>query len=161
MNAFPFIKKLRIKKSFPNKYYVDITEFKVTGILSDNLANKYYILDTEKLLPFIPHAKLNENSIVHYIGDGAIENLHYIHNYINKFNAKYEARKVTMAIFISNRRWNIVIPPVTVKFPSGSLEEIWQSFEKVWLELDLKNTSINTLDFRIKGKLFIGKNSNK
>ena len=144
-----FLKKIEVKKIYPNTLVVKIFETKPIAILFKN-KTKYLLDNSSNLISF--KENMNFNQLPGVFGDEAENNFVYFFNQLN--NNNFPIKKIKKYYFFQIDRWDIeLLNNKIIKFPDKNTEKaIKKSIEL----LDRKDfANYNIIDLRVDGKIVV------
>ncbi len=154
VEALPWVKSAVVKKSFmPNVVQISIVEKQVKSIWQ--ISEKFHPIDEDgKVIQadFKP-----DKPILLIVGAGAPENINALLEIIQKDNAVF--KRVKVANYISQRRWNLVLDDIrngiTVKLPEEGIEKAWKKLLKLNTTKGILKRKLTIIDLRLKDKVVI------
>lgn len=154
VEALPWVKSAVVKKSFmPNVVQISIVEKQVKSIWQ--ISEKFHPIDEDgKVIQadFKP-----DKPILLIVGAGAPENINALLEIIQKDNTVF--KRVKVANYISQRRWNLVLDDIrngiTVKLPEEGIEKAWKKLLKLNTTKGILKRKLTIIDLRLKDKVVI------
>ena len=144
-----FLKKIEVKKSYPNTVIIKIFETKPVAILFRNKVR--YLLDSSSnLISF--NDNVNINGLPGVFGEEAEKNFIYFFNQLKKNN--FPNKQIKNFYYFQIGRWDLELENNRIiKFPDNNIDyAINKSIELLNRE-DFKN--YNTIDLRVDGKIIV------
>ena len=154
VEALPWVKSAVVKKSFmPNVVQIGIVEKQVKSIWQ--ISEKFYPIDEDGK---VIHADFKpDQPILLIVGAGAPENINALLEIIQKDNAVF--KRVKVANYISQRRWNLVLDDIrngiTVKLPEEKIEKAWKKLLKLNVTKGILKRKLTIIDLRLRDKVII------
>ncbi len=142
-----FIESFKIKKIYPNKIIISISEQKPIAVVT-NKKEKFYITEKGKLINF---KKINVyDNLPEIIGNG--EKFIYLYNDLKNLN--FPISEIRSYLYFEGGRWDILfIDGTTIKLP---IKNFKTSLKK---HMNLKKTNdfdkFKIFDYRIKNQLIL------
>ena len=149
LKTVDYLKKVEVKKKYPNTIVIKIYETKPVGVLFKN--NTKYIIDTlSNLITF--NDNLVDNNFPNIFGKEAEK------DFINFFKQlkenKFPRNQVENYYYFQLDRWDVkMINNQIIKFPSKKRKEAIQQSVKLLKREDFKNYKV--IDLRIHGKIVV------
>ena len=149
LKTVDYLKKVEVKKKYPDTIVIKIYETKPVGILFKN--NTKYIIDTlSNLITF--NDNLVNNNFPNIFGKEAEK------DFINFFKQlkenKFPRNQVENYYYFQLDRWDVkMINNQIIKFPSKKRKEAIQQSVKLLKREDFKNYKV--IDLRIHGKIVV------
>jgi len=142
-----YLKKVEVKKKYPNTIVVKIFETKPIAILIKN--KKKYILDnSSNLISF----KNNFEKLPNIFGEGAEEHFMFFFEQLKSNNFPNE--KIKNFYYFQIGRWDLqLINGKIIKYPSNNTEVAIKKSIKLLKRKDFEN--YNIIDLRIEGKIIV------
>ena len=142
-----YLKKVEVKKKYPNTIVVKIFETKPIAILIKN--KKKYILDnSSNLISF----KNNFEKLPNIFGEGAEEHFMFFFEQLKSNNFPNE--KIKNYYYFQIGRWDLqLINGKIIKYPSNNTEVAIKKSIKLLKRKDFEN--YNIIDLRIEGKIIV------
>ena len=144
-----FLKKVEVKKIYPNTVIVKIFETIPVGILFKN-KEKYLLDNSSNLIPF--NEEMNFSNLPDIFGEGAENNFMYFFNKLK--NNNFPKHKIKKYYFFQVGRWDLeLINNKIIKFPHQNTE---RAIKKSLELLDRKDfANYNIIDLRVDGKIIV------
>jgi cell division protein FtsQ len=154
LEKIDWVKHAIVERRLPNTLYIGIEERKPIAFWQN--ASQLYLVDEEGTLIFEENLKPFSNLII-LIGDDAPL---YASSLLEVLKTDERIfKKVSSAIRIGERRWNIRFENgLEVKLPEENIEQSWQYVIKLCKDKHLLESGITVLDLRLSDKLFITHN---
>ncbi len=147
LEKIDFIKKVEVKKKYPNEIIIKIYETKPIAILFSK--NKKYILDDSSNL-IIFNKNINTDSLPNVFGDEAEINFVSFFNKLSENN--FPQKKIKNYYYYQIDRWDIqLLNDKIIKFPPNKLQKAIQQSVELLNREDFQN--YNVIDLRIHGKI--------
>ena len=144
-----FLKKIDVKKKYPNTIIVKIFETKPVAILYKNKA-KYLLDSSSNLILF--EDNINFNQLPSIFGEGA-EN-HFIYFFSKLENNNFPIKDVKKFYFFQIERWDLELAnDKIIKFPRDNIESTIKKSIELLDRKDFEN--YNIIDLRIDGKIIV------
>ena len=149
LESIDFLKKIEVKKKYPNTIIIKVYETKPVAILFKK--NDKYLLDSSSnLIPF------NENMLIDnfpsVFGEGA--ELEFI-NFFNQLeNNNFPKKRIKNFYYFQIGRWDLqLLNDQIIKFPPNKTTEAIQQSVELLTRKDFKN--YNIVDLRIHGNIVV------
>ena len=144
-----FLKKIEVKKRYPNTLVVKIFETKPIAILFKN-KTKYLLDNSSNLISF--KENMNFNQLPSVFGEEAENNFVYFFNQLE--NNNFPINEIKNYYYFQIGRWDLqLLNNKIIKFPHNNTEDaIEESIELLDRE-DFKN--YNIIDLRLDGKIVV------
>ena len=144
-----FLKKIEVKKKYPNTIIVEIFETKPVGILYKNKA-KYLLDSSSNLILF--EDNMNFNQLPSVFGEGAKN--HFIYFFSQLENNNFPIKDVKKFYFFQIGRWDLQLAnDKIIKFPHNNTEDAIKKSIELLDRKDFEN--FNIIDLRIDGKIIV------
>ena len=150
LQTLPWVHSARLERRLPDTLFVKLIEKHPVAFWQSK--KKHYLVDTYGTL-------IGEFSLKDYpgyivaTGEGAAEKLPWLVQKIGAYEGIYA--KATGAVFISQRRWDLVLNNVvTVKLPEDDIEGALERIAELEREDRLSSSNIDTIDLRSPGKVY-------
>ena len=149
LKSIEFLKKIEIKKKYPNTIIIKVFETEPIAILFKE--NRKYLLDSSSnLIPF------NKNMLFDDLPSifGARAEKDFI-NFFNQLeNNNFPKHKVKNFYYFQIGRWDLeLLNKQIIKFPANKIPEAIQRSVELLARKDFKN--YNIIDLRIHGKIVV------
>lgn len=151
----PWIKNASVKRSFfPNILHIYIKEKEVVAIWQKN--NLLNPIDTDgkviNVINYIP-----KTPMLLIIGDNAPE---HIKDFLDIIKEDEEVfKRIKVATFISNRRWDIILDDhktgINIKLPEKNLDKAWKKLIKINNSDGILKRKLTKIDLRLADKIII------
>ncbi len=149
VKEFQLIKEVKIKKIYPNRIEIKISEFKPLG----------YLVKKNKKLLFLEGGGLIENYPMNNLknlpliaGNGSEKYFYSFYKSLNVLN--FEINLIKEFNFFLINRWDILLKDgKTIKLPNENYENAIKKFLSIYKDNSFKDFSI--FDFRIEGQLIL------
>jgi len=144
-----FLKKIEVKKRYPDTIIVKIFETKPVGILFKD--KKRYLFDSSSNLISIKKDEIFEE-LPDIFGEGAEKN--FI-GFLNKLkNSNFPIKKINKFYYFKIERWDVqLINNKTIKFPYNINSDLIKKSIELLNDNDFKN--YNIIDLRVDGKIIV------
>jgi len=144
-----FLKKIEVKKRYPDTIIVKIFETKPVGILFKD--KKRYLFDSSSNLISIKKDEIFEE-LPDIFGEGAEKN--FI-GFLNKLkNSNFPIKKINKFYYFKIERWDVqLINNKTIKFPYNITSDLIKKSIELLNDSDFKN--YNIIDLRVDGKIIV------
>ena len=144
-----FLKKIEVKKRYPDTLVVKIFETKPVAILFKD-KTKYLLDNSSNLISFADN--MNFNQLPSVFGDNAANNFVYFFNQLE--NNNFPINEIKNYYYFQIGRWDLqLLNNKIIKFPHNNTEDaIEESIELLDRE-DFKN--YNIIDLRVDGKIIV------
>ena len=144
-----FLKKIEVKKKYPDTIIIKIFETKPVANLLKNQVK--YILDSSSNLILFKN-DLNFNKLPYIFGEDAENNFINFLNQLN--NNSFPSREIINFYYFQVGRWDVqLINNKIIKFPHNNVEDAIKKSIKLLKHKDFKN--YNIIDLRIDGKIIV------
>ena len=149
LKEIDFLKKVEVKKKYPNTIIVKVFETKPVGVLFKD-KDKYILDSSSNLISF--DGDLNFDQLPSIFGDDA-EN-----NFINFFNQlkvnNFPRKKIKKFYYFKIGRWDLQLAnSKTIKFPYNVTNDIIKKSVELLDRKDFVN--YNIIDLRVDGKIIV------
>ena len=154
IEQLPWIKKVNIRRNyFPNILQIDIQEKDVKSIWQ--YENNFYPIDQDGNI--INSDYIPTSPILLIVGAGAPKNIKDLMLSIQDDPEIF--KRIKVANFISQRRWDIVLDDIekgiTIKLPEEDIKTSWQKLIKLNKSVGLLKRKLTIIDLRLKGKIIV------
>ena len=144
-----FLKKIEVKKRYPNTLIVKIFETKPIAILFKN-KTKYLLDNSSNLISF--KENMNFNQLPGVFGDEAENNFVYFFNQLE--NNSFPIDKIKNFYYFQIGRWDLqLLNNKIIKFPYNKTEDAIKESIELLDRKDFKN--YNIIDLRVDGKIIV------
>ena len=144
-----FLKKVEVKKKYPNTIVVKIFETKPVAILYKNKAK--YLLDSSSNLIFFEN-NMNFNQLPSVFGIGAENYFVYFFNQLE--NNNFPINNVKKFYFFQIGRWDLqLVNDKMIKLPHDNIEDAIKKSIELLNRKDFQN--YNIIDLRVDGKIIV------
>ena len=144
-----FLKKIEVKKKYPNTIIIKIFENKPIGILEKD-KNKYLIDNSSNLILFSNND--NFQDLPHIFGIGAEDHFEYFLKQLN--NNNFPIQKIKNFYYFQIGRWDLeFINGKVIKFPHDSINSAIKKSVELLKRNDFEN--YNIIDLRVNGKIIV------
>jgi len=149
LKTIDFLKKIEVKKKYPNTVIVKIFETRPVAILFKDKVK--YLLDSSSNLISLEINK-NFNQLPSVFGKGAENNFIYFFNQLE--NNNFPNKEIKNFYYFQIGRWDLqLVNNKIIKFPENNIDgAIKKSIELLERE-DFKN--YNIIDLRVDGKIIV------
>ena len=149
LKSVTFLKKIEVKKKYPNTIIVKVYETKPIAILFKK--NRKYIIDDSSNL-ITPREDISINDFPNVFGEGAENN--FINFYHQLENKNFPKQRVKNFYYFQIGRWDLqLFNSQIIKFPSNKITEAIQQSVELLNRKDFAN--YNVIDLRIHGKIVV------
>lgn len=162
IEQLPWVRKADLRRSYlPNILQISLKERVVSSIWQ--LDNRFHPIDTEGNVINAPYRPTSPKLLI--IGKGAPEHITELLNSITDDKDVY--KRIKVANFISERRWNIILDDVehgiTIKLPEKNVAAAWKKLLKLNQTEGLLKRKLTIIDLRLPDKVIVklGKMSSK
>ena len=144
-----FLKKVEVKKIYPNKILIKVYESRPIAILLKN--KKRFIIDSSSnLIPI--KEKANFNDLPQVFGEGAENNFIDLINFLKKNNFPFH--KIKIYYYFQIGRWDIQFAnDKIIKLPYNNIDDAILKSIKLLKDKEFKN--YNIIDLRVDGKIIV------
>jgi cell division protein FtsQ len=144
-----FLKKIEVKKKYPNTIIVEIFETKPVAILYKNKA-KYLLDSSSNLILFKDN--MNFNQLPSVFGEGAKN--HFIYFFSQLENNNFPIKDVKKFYFFQIGRWDLQLTnDKIIKFSHNNIGDAIKKSIELLDRKDFEN--YNIIDLRIDGKIIV------
>jgi len=144
-----FLKKIEVKKKYPNTLVVKIFETKPIAILFKN-KTKYLLDNSSNLISF--KENMNFYQLPSVFGDEAENNFVYFFNQLE--NNSFPINKIKNFYYFQIGRWDLqLLNNKIIKFPYNNTENAIKESIELLDRKDFKN--YNIIDLRVVGKIIV------
>ena len=144
-----FLKKIEVKKRYPNTLVVKIFETKPIAILFKN-KTKYLLDNSSNLISF--KENMNFNQLPGVFGNEAENNFVYFFNQLE--NNSFPIDKIKNFYYFQIGRWDLqLLNNKIIKFPYNNTEDAIKESIKLLDRKDFKK--YNIIDLRVDGKIIV------
>jgi len=149
LKGINFLKKVEVKKKYPNTIVVKIFETKPTAILYKN-KDKYLLDDLSNLMLLENYT--NFDKLPSIFGEGA--EIHFL-NFFNELkNSNFPIQKIKNFYFFQIVRWDLqLLNDKIIKFPSNINMKIIKKSIELLARKDFENYKI--IDLRVDDKIIV------
>ncbi len=150
-----WVRRCVVKRSFfPNNILVHIEERQVQAVWQ--YEGRYYPVDTEGNVIEVEDYE-SDMPVLILTGEGAPQHLTELVKVLN--TDKELASRVKAAVYVSNRRWNLIFDSinhgVTVKLPEQKFDEAYQKIALLNKRQGIFKRKLTSLDVRYKNKVIV------
>ena len=143
-----FLKKIEVKKKYPNTIIVEIFETKPVAILYNKA--KYLLDSSSNLILFKDN--MNFNQLPSVFGEGAKN--HFIYFFSQLENNNFPIKDVKKFYFFQIGRWDLQLTnDKIIKFSHNNIEDAIKKSIELLDRKDFEN--YNIIDLRIDGKIIV------
>ena len=144
-----FLKKVEVKKKYPNTIIIKVFETKPVAIIFKNKA-KYLFDSSSNLISFEDSSNFNELPSV--FGEDAEKNFIFFLNQLRKNN--FPTEQINNFYYFQIGRWDIQFSNnKIIKFPHNNIDEVIIKAIELLNREDFKN--YNIIDLRVDGKIIV------
>ena len=144
-----FLKKIEVKKKYPNTIIVEIFETKPVAILYKH-KGKYLLDSSSNLILF--EDNMNFNQLPSVFGEGAKN--HFIYFFSQLENNNFPIKDVKKFYFFQIGRWDLQLAnDKIIKFSHNNIEDAIKKSIELLDRKDFEN--YNIIDLRIDGKIIV------
>ena len=144
-----FLKKIEVRKKYPNTVIVKIFETKPVGILFKKKAK--YVIDSSSNLTTLKN-NMDFGQLPSIFGDGAEDNFIYFFNQLE--NNNFPKKEIKKYYFFQIGRWDLeLLNNKTIKFPYNNTDKAIKKSIELMDRNDFEN--YNIIDLRIDGKIIV------
>ena len=144
-----FLKKIEVKKKYPNTVIVKIFETKPVGILFKKKAK--YVIDSSSNLMTLKN-NMDFGQLPSIFGDGAEDNFIYFFNQLE--NNNFPKKEIKKYYFFQIGRWDLeLLNNKIIKFPYNNTNKAIKKSIELMDRDDFEN--YNIIDLRIDGKIIV------
>ena len=151
LEALPWVRSASLQRRLPNVLYVRLAERHPVALWQKQ-GKRYLVDDQGKVLE-----SATATSFPHLIvltGEGAPENVRFLMEALVSFPEI--ASQVTGALFISQRRWDLIVNhKLRVKLAEVDLKQSLSTFSKLLEEHRINNRSILGIDLRFRDRIYV------
>ena len=149
LKEIDFLKKVEVKKKYPNTIIVKIFETKPVGVLFKD-KDKYILDSSSNLISF--DDDLNFDQLPNVFGDDAENN--FI-NFLNQLKINnFPTKKIKKFYYFKIGRWDLKLAnSKTIKFPYNVTNDIIKKSAELLDRKDFQN--YNIIDLRVDGKIIV------
>ena len=149
LKEIDFLKKVEVKKKYPNTIIVKIFETKPVGVLFKD-KDKYILDSSSNLISF--DDDLNFDQLPNVFGDDAENN--FI-NFLNQLKINnFPTKKIKKFYYFKIGRWDLKLANSrTIKFPYNVTNDIIKKSVELLDRKDFQN--YNIIDLRVDGKIIV------
>ena len=149
LNGINFLKKIEVKRKYPNTVIIKVFETKPVAILFKNKI-KYLLDNSSNLIFFQDDIKLNELPSV--FGEGAENNFIYFFNELKKNNFPYY--QIKKFYYFQIGRWDLeLLNSKIIKYPDYNIANAINKSIELLKREDFEN--YNVIDLRVDGKIIV------
>lgn len=150
--SLPWVRKAVIRRSFfPNVLQIDIEEKQVRALWQ--IKERFHPVDFDGNVIDAPYKP--SKPILLIVGEGAPQHINALLKIVNSDEAL--AKRIKVANFISQRRWNLIFDDIkngiTVKLPERSVDEAWKKLVKLEKTKGILKRKLTIIDLRLKNKV--------
>ena len=148
INKKSFIKKLEIKKIYPNKLLIKVFEKEPIAILIDNNKKKFYLGKKIDLIEYKEIIKYENLPVV----KGSKKNFRTLYNNLTKIN--FPVMNVSSFNYLNTNRWDIQMKDKKIiKLPSKNYTQVLKNFMTIRNNTNLEKYMI--FDYRLNNQLIL------
>ncbi len=150
IQSMQWVHNVRIERRLPDTIMIKIVEKQPIAFWQNKKLT--YLIDNYGTI--IGRFPLNKfPGYVVATGEGAIKELPALIQLIGKYNEIYA--KTTGAIYISKRRWDIILDNnIRVKLPESGVDEALRTISELHKENRLVSSNVKEIDVRSKGRTY-------
>ena len=149
LKEIDFLKKIEVKKKYPNTIIIKIFETKPVAILFKNKV-KYLLDSSSNLISFKDN--INHNGLPSIFGEGVENNFIYFFNQLKKNN--FPHKQIKNFYYFQIGRWDLqFLNNKIIKFPQNNTEDAIIKSIELLDRKDFKN--YNIIDLRVDGKIIV------
>ena len=149
LKEIDFLKKIEVKKKYPNTVIIKIFETRPVAILFKNKVK--YLLDSSSNL-ISPAEDKNFNQLPSVFGKEAKNNFIYFLNQLK--NNNFPNERVKNFYYFQIGRWDLQLTNnKIIKFPENNIDDAIQKSIELLEREDFKN--YNIIDLRVDGKIIV------
>ena len=150
-----WVKKANVRRSLlPNIIHIDIEEKKVSSIWQ--IHEKFHPIDFDGNV--INSTYFSNKPTLLIVGKSAPENVKELITNIKNTDLSYYKR-IKVANFISERRWNIILDDIengiTIKLPEKNLKTAWEKLLKLNETKNILKRKLTIIDLRLPNKIIV------
>lgn len=150
--SLPWVRKAVIRRSFfPNVLQIDIEEKKVRALWQ--IKERFHPVDFDGNVIDAPYKP--DKPVLLIVGEGAPQHINGLLEIVSTDEAL--AKRIKVANFISQRRWNLIFDDIrdgiTVKLPEKSVDEAWKKLVKLEKTKGILKRKLTIIDLRLKNKV--------
>lgn len=144
-----FLKKIEVKKKYPDTLIVKIFETTPVAILFKD-KTKYLLDNSSNLISFADN--MNFNQLPSVFGDGAENNFIYFFNQLE--NNNFPSKEIKNFYYFQIGRWDLqLLNNKIIKFPHNNTENAIKKSIELLDRKDFKK--YNIIDLRVDGKIIV------
>ena len=144
-----FLKKIEVKRRYPNTVIIKIFETKPVAILFRNKVK--YLLDNSSNLIFF-NDSMNFDALPNIFGEGAENDFISFYNQLKKNN--FPDKKIKNFYYFQIGRWDLqLLNNKIIKFPHNNTDDAIIKSIELLEDKDFKN--YNIIDLRVEGKIIV------
>ena len=149
LKTIDFLKKIEVKKKYPDTVIVKIFETRPVAILFKGKVE--YLLDSSSNLISLENNK-NFNQLPGVFGKDAENNFIYFLNQLE--NNNFPNKKIKNFYYFQIGRWDLQLANnIIIKFPENNIDNAIQKSIELLEREDFKN--YNIIDLRVDGKIIV------
>ena len=143
-----WVKTLKLKIDYKNKIYIEITEFITIGIYFFN-NSKYYFNSKGKIIDYVNSNNYYSSTLITFVGESSTINAYSLLEILHKFEKDFN-KKIMRAIFIENRRWNLLLEgSLLLKLSETDIKQSIENYIKLTNNLSYNNLiDVRMIDLR-------------
>ncbi len=150
LQELPWVRSATVQRRLPNVLYIRLAEHRPLAIWQNK--SKMYLIDDRGKILENPEKTLPTDFLI-LTGEGAPEHAATLIEALETFPDI--AQKVTGAIFISHRRWDIIVDhKLKLKLSETDLKGSLESFLKLMRDHKLDDKEIISIDLRFKDRAY-------
>ena len=144
-----FLKKIEVKKKYPDTLIVKIFETKPVAILFKD-KTKYLLDSSSNLISYADN--MNFNQLPSVFGDGAENNFIYFFSQLE--NNNFPSKEIKNFFYYKIGRWDLqFLNDKIIKFPHSNIDSSIKKSIELLNRKDFKN--YNIIDLRVDGKIIV------
>ena len=149
IDEIDFLKKVEVKKKYPNTIIIKVFETKPVAIIFKNKV-KYLLDSSSNLISF--EDNVNFNALPSVFGEDAEKNFIFFLNKLRKNN--FPTEQINNFYYFQIGRWDIqFLNNKIIKFPYNNIDEVIIKAIELLDREDFKN--YNIIDLRVGGKIIV------
>ncbi len=153
--SLPWVRKAVVHRSFfPNVIQIDIEEKQVQALWQIN--EQFHPVDFDGKVIDAPYKPVKPILLI--VGEGAPQHINELLEIVGQDEAL--AKRLKVANFISQRRWNLIFDDIrdgiTIKLPETSVEDAWKKLIKLEKTKGILKRKLTIIDLRLDNKVIFG-----
>lgn len=150
LESLTWVRYASVERQYPSTLSVSIIERLPIALWQEN--GKVYLIDEDGEIIRTQHLKEYANLVL-LVGEDAPSQATSL---VAMLNTEPDlAKKVTSAIRVGKRRWDLRLGDIEVKLPEENAEKAWKNLAKMHRETHIADSAVEKIDLRVEEKIFV------